>query len=138
MLPRAITALLLCICASMCAQTNVVISQVYGGGGNAGASYRNDFIELFNRGTNPVNLTGWSVQYAPASGGTWQTTALTGTIEPGGYYLVHEAGGSTGSNLPPADVSGTIAMSTTAGKVALVNNANTLSGSCPLPNAAVV
>ena len=31
-------------------------------GGNAGATDRNDF-ELFNRGTSPVNLTGWSVQY---------------------------------------------------------------------------
>ncbi len=28
--------------------TDVVISQVYGGGGNSGATYKNDFIELFN------------------------------------------------------------------------------------------
>ena len=44
--------------------TSVVISQVYGGGGNAGATYKNDFIELYNLGSTPVDVTGWSVQYA--------------------------------------------------------------------------
>ncbi len=48
--------------------TNVVISQVYGGGGNSGATYTHDFIELFNRGGSPVSLAGWSVQYAIALG----------------------------------------------------------------------
>ncbi len=43
--------------------SNVVISQVYGGGGNSGATYTHDFIELFNRGASSVSLTGWSVQY---------------------------------------------------------------------------
>ncbi len=32
----------------------VGISQVYGGGGNAGAPYKNDFIELFNRSGSTV------------------------------------------------------------------------------------
>ena len=35
---------------------DIVISQVYGGGGNASATYTHDFIELFNRGTAPVNI----------------------------------------------------------------------------------
>ena len=43
---------------------DIVISQVYGGGGNSGATYTHDFIELFNRGTAPVSLSGWSVQYS--------------------------------------------------------------------------
>src|SRR5205807_724285 len=42
--------------------TKVVISQVYGGGNNSGATYQNDFIELFNSGNQTVNLSGWSVQ----------------------------------------------------------------------------
>src|SRR5687767_2656670 len=46
---------------------NIVISQVYGGGGNAGGQFNNDFIELFNRGTAPIDITGWSVQYASAT-----------------------------------------------------------------------
>jgi uncharacterized protein len=33
------------------ASPDIVISQVYGGGGNSGAQYTHDFVELFNRGT---------------------------------------------------------------------------------------
>ena len=36
--------------ANAFAAGNLVVSQVYGGGGNTGASYTHDFIELFNRG----------------------------------------------------------------------------------------
>jgi uncharacterized protein len=50
----------------------VVISKVYGGGGNAGATYTNDFIELFNASASAVTIDGWSVQYRaqpePATG----------------------------------------------------------------------
>src|SRR5207237_7655324 len=50
----------------------IVISQVYGGGGNSGATYKNDFIDLFNRGPSPVNETGCSVQSAAHAGTTRQ------------------------------------------------------------------
>src|SRR5262245_53090869 len=108
---------------------DLVISQVYGGGGNAGATLRNDFIELFNRGATPVNVTGWTVQYGASTGTTWQTTALSGTIEPGHYYLVQEAAGTGGSaSLPAPDAIGGIAMAAGAGKVAVVRVATPLSG----------
>jgi uncharacterized protein len=113
----------------------VVVSQVYGGGNNSGAQYTNDFIELFNRGTTAVNLDGWSVQYAAATGtGSWIKTNLTNvTLPAGAYYLVQEAAGTTGSGvaLPTPDAIGTTNMSATAGKVALVNNTTTLNGQCP-------
>jgi len=113
------------------AASNVVISQVYGGGGNSGSTYRNDFIELFNRSGSPVSLAGMSVQYASAAGSTWQSTALSGTIAAGQYYLVQEAQGAGGSvNLPTPDATGTIAMGATTGKVALVNTTALLSGDC--------
>jgi predicted extracellular nuclease len=103
--------------------TTIVISQIYGGGGNSGATLRNDFIELFNRGTATVNVSGWSVQYASATGTTWAVTALSGSIGPGQYYLVQEAAGAGGSvSLPPPDATGTTAMSATSGKVALANS----------------
>jgi hypothetical protein len=122
-----------CSQVAFAASPNIVISQVYGGGGNAGTTFRNDFIELFNRGTAPVNVTGWTVQYASTTGTTWQTTVLSGTIQPGRYYLVQEAQGAGGTtNLPTPDAIGTIAMSGTGGKVALVNNSTPLSGACPL------
>ncbi len=113
---------------------NLVISQVYGGAGcgTVGCStYKNDFIELFNRGNTAVSLNGWSVQYAPATGTTtWSVTSLTNvTLQPGQYYLVAEAAGANGVNvLPTPDVTGTIAMSATAAKVALVNTTTALSG----------
>ena len=110
----------------------IVISQVYGGGGNSGATYTSDLIELFNRGNTTVNVTGWSVQYASATGSTWQVTRLSGSIAPGQYYLVQEAPGSGGTvNLPTPDALGVIALSATAGKVALVNHATALTGACP-------
>lgn len=119
--------------------SSIVISQVYGGGGNSGATYKNDFIELFNRGNSTINVSGWSVQYASAGGTTWQVTTLSGSIAPGQYYLVQEAAGAGGTtNLPPPDATGSIAMNATSAKVALVNNSTTLSGSCPLPNANIV
>ena len=111
----------------------VVISQIYGGGGNSGATLRNDFIELFNAGNADAIVNGWSVQYASAGGTSWQVTPISGVIPPGGYYLVQEAVGSGGTvSLPTPDASGTIAMSATAGKVALV------ASTTPLPSSAGV
>ena len=111
---------------------DIVISQVYGGGGNSGATYTNDFIELFNRGSSSVSVTGWSVQYASSTGTAWAVTALSGTLQPGQYYLVQEAAGAGGTApLPTPDASGSIAMSATNGKIALVNASTALSGACP-------
>jgi endonuclease G len=113
------------------ASPDVVISQVYGGGGNSGAAIKHDFVELFNRGTTAVNLAGWSVQYASAAGTSWQVTALGGTIAPGRYYLVQQAAGTGGTALSAPDATGSIAMSATAGKVAVVNSSAALTGACP-------
>ncbi|MEA2236859.1 MAG: hypothetical protein QOC81_1583 [Thermoanaerobaculia bacterium] len=112
---------------------HVVISQIYGGGGNGGATYRNDFIELFNPTGATVSLAGWSVQYSSATGSTWQVTNLTGSIAPGHYYLVQESSNAAvGAVLPTPDASASIAMAAGAGKVALVNQTSALSGTCPL------
>ncbi len=112
---------------------DVVISQVYGGGGNSGATYKNDFIELFNRSANTINLAGWSVQYGPSNNTNWTgTTTLSGAIQPGHYYLIQEAAGTGGTvNLPTPDASGSIAMSATNAKVVLVNNSTILPAGCP-------
>ena len=57
--------------------TDLVIAEVYGGGGNTGASYTNDFVELHNRSAVAVTLDGWSVQYASASGTSWNGAIST-------------------------------------------------------------
>jgi uncharacterized protein (TIGR03437 family) len=110
----------------------IVISQVFGGGGNSGAPFRNDFIEIFNAGDTPVNLAGWSVQYATATASTWSATPLTPTVlAPGQYYLVQQAGGNNGVTLPAPNATGAIAMAAGAGKVALVKTTKPLTGACP-------
>jgi predicted extracellular nuclease len=127
------------------ASSSIVISQVYGGGGNAGATFKNDFIELYNRGGVAVDVSGWSVQYASSAGAFSASlkTNLTGIIQPGHYYLVQEAAGAGGTvNLPTPDATGSIAMSATGAKVALVSNQAALpcggtAGNC-FPNAAIV
>src|SRR5918911_3634346 len=103
--------------------SNLVVSQVYGGGGNSGATYKNDFIELFNRGTTTVTLTNYTVQYASGNSGTWNIIAtLSGTLAPGQYLLI-QAGptGTNGATLSPDVVGATTNLAGTSGKVALVN-----------------
>jgi len=55
---------LMVVPAARSASSDMVVSQVYGGGGNSGATYANDFVELFNRGASAVDLGAWSIQYA--------------------------------------------------------------------------
>ena len=50
------------------AGTGLVISEVYGAGGNSGAMYNADFVEIFNPTTGSLDLTGMSVQYRSATG----------------------------------------------------------------------
>lgn len=137
-MPRAASALVLLalFCGPTAAAGRMVISQVYGGGGNSGATLTHDFVELFNAGDQPVVIDGWSVQYASSSGTSWQSTPISGTVEPGRYFLVQQARGSGGSlALPAPDALGTIAMAAGSGKVALVASETRLSGSCPLADA---
>ncbi len=123
-------AVLSALAAPSQAASDVVISQVYGGGGNSGALYKNDFIELFNRSASAVSLNGWSVQYASATGTSWQVTKLPNvTLQPGQYLLVQQAAGTGGTQaLPTPDASGSIAMSATTGKVVLANISTAVSG----------
>lgn len=113
----------------------IVISQVFGGGGNAGAPFASDYVELFNKGSSAVDVTGWSVQYATAAGTSWSATPLSGSIAPGRSYLVELASGATGAALPTPDATGSTNMAATAGKVAIVRAAAALTcgasaGSC--------
>ncbi len=136
---KIFTAILLLCCVSAFAQ--VRISQVYGGGGNAGATYNQDFVELFNAGGSSVTIGGWSVQYASATGTAWAVNAIPGgaSIAPGQYYLVGMAvGGANGIALPATDATGTSNMSGTAGKVALVNSSTALSGATACSGASVI
>lgn len=115
---------------------SLVVGEIYAAGGNSGAAYANDYVELFNRGASSVAVDGWTLQYASASSTSWSSTALSGSIPAGGRYLVQLAsGGANGAALPAADATGTSNLAATGGKVALVDDATALScgasaGSC--------
>ena len=121
-------------------ETLLVISQIYGGGNNSGATFQNDFVEIFNRGTTVVDFgaTPYSLQYASASGNFTNANKLdlnAGSLAPGQYFLVRLAGGTTnGVQLPAADASSTgINLSAADGKVTLVKGTTLLAGNdCPL------
>lgn len=127
---------------------SIVISQVYGGGGNTGAQYQSDFVELFNRSGVSITFSSWSVQYTSATGSSWSVTSVSGTLAPGQYFLVKLASGNScatlpcGAALPTPDAIGTTPMSASSGKVALVNSATALTcglatGDC-LPDASIL
>ncbi len=123
---------------ALASPSGVVISQLFGGNGGAFAS---DYVELHNTGTAPVSLTGWSIQYASATGtGNFSgngVVALSGTLQAGQYYLVKLAT-TTGTALPTPDASGSINMSGSAGKVVLASVATGLAcngGSAPCSTA---
>ena len=117
------------------ANSDVVISQVYGGGGATSGSptFKDDYVELFNRGSAPVDVTGWTLQYASAAGPTtppWNVSStLSATINPGQYYLVRlsTAGvGILGADLPVTPdfiPTAGLSLSATSGKIALVSDA---------------
>ncbi len=108
--PVAILSVLAVLAAGLVAaapaqavSANLVISQVYGGGGNANATYTHDYIEIFNRGTTDISVDDFSLQYASPTGtgnfgaSTTQLTELPDvTLRPGHYFLVQE-----GATTPP-------------------------------------
>src|SRR5215218_5656698 len=134
-LPIALAAVFFTLAAPASAiSPNLVVSQVYGGGSNLGATHTHDFIEIFNRGQAPVPLGGKSLQYASATG-TGNFGANTGqaadlpnvSLEPGQYFLVQQAGGAVGTPLVADFTDPTpINMSGSAGKVAIVQGTDSL------------
>ncbi len=113
------------------------ISQIYGGGGNTGAPVVRDYVELYNAGTAPAVMTNWALQLASSTGSAWTVVTLNGTVNPGKYFLVGMATGTTSQSpaLPTVDATSTFdlsATSTAGSKMALTNNNTALSGTNPI------
>ena len=138
-----LSGLFLLFTISAFSQTGLVISQVYGGGGNSGAQYTNDFIELsipLRRPSPPPD--------SPSS--TPARQAPVGT--PSLYPPVPSLRDTSISSRPPQAAARRRAptpdatipsgrsfnLSATTGKVALVNSTTALTGACPLPNTNVL
>ncbi len=110
----------------------VMMSQIYGGGGNSGAEYKNDFIELYNSSDEDIDLTGWTVWYASATGAfkvqgseSYDTafTLTSGVIKAKSFFLIQAAAGSGGTkDLPTPDATTGLGLGATGFKVALTND----------------
>ncbi len=124
---------------SASAQNHLVISQIYGGGGNSGSpSYTYDFIELYNPTNAAIDVSGYSVQYASSGGTGWQVGSLSsgGSIQPGKYFLIKAASQGTSTTQDfTADATITINIATASGKLALVSNQTALAGTASTPAA---
>lgn len=120
---------------SVC-NSGVVISTIYGGGNNSGATYSHDYVELKNRTPAAISLAGWSLQYSSATGNfsAQQVVPLSGTIPANGFFLVRLASqtGGTAAALPTLhDVDGpNVNLSGSAGVLALVPSTAVLPA-CP-------
>lgn len=116
--------------APQAARADLIISEIYGGGGSAAGPYfTNDYVQLYNSGATDIVLNGYSLQYASATNtttfGSSYVHVLSGTIKANSYFLIQESGtGSAGATHsdPAYDLTGgTLALSNSAGKLALFN-----------------
>lgn len=104
------------------AASHVVINEVYGGGGNSGATWTHDFVELLNPTSTDVSVKGWKLEYLTGKGKVANTCSLAGVVKAGGHFLVQEARGDGGSKaLPTPDAECSAFMSATKGSVRITD-----------------
>ena len=124
-----------CIDPALAHNPKVVISQIYPAAGNPGAIYKTKFLELLNIDETEADISGWSIQYASATGDNIANTCAIkdGTKLPkGGFYLIALKEGTNGNELEGADqICKSINPSGEKGKFYLVNNTKTLSTAKP-------
>lgn len=117
--------ILITLLFGMFINAQIVINEIFSAGGNSGAIYKQDFIELYNRGTSPVTLTNAYLQYGGATSSmTIYTLPASIILAPGQYYLIQ---GTTGSNgtvnlISPDAIISSLNMAANAGKVALTSD----------------
>ena len=109
----------------------LVINEVYGGGGNTIATFENDFVELRNTSTEPISLTGKSLQYRGPNSVVLplaeNVLVLPDVVVPAGEtFLVKGATASgepnpPGAPLPEPDMTTTLQMSGTDGQIYLAD-----------------
>lgn len=120
--------------------SQIVISEVYGGGGSTTPLYINDYVELKNVSNTTATLSNATLQYASATGNFNSYAVLPSiTLNPGQKYLIEMIAAipnTSGTALPTADhqiinnisfsngntYNGGFNMSGVSGKVALVNS----------------
>jgi len=123
----------------------IVINEIYTGGGLLGAAITNDFIELKNIGSSTATLNGATIQYASSTGSFTQYSNLPNiTLGPGQTYLIQQGSDGLGGlinlvnpnlivsvllNIDGSPSVGVgVGLALTSGKVALASNATQVTG----------
>lgn len=102
---------ILCVLFSFTGFSQVLISQIYAGGGSGSALYDYDYIELHNMGNASVDISAYTFAYGSKTSPlpTKGAYAFIGSISipAGGYYLVkcnNNAGSSPQYSIPTPDI----------------------------------
>jgi len=124
---------------------SVVISGVYGGGGNTNAPALNDYIELYNTTASPIDMSGWAIYYTSATGTSFASNSAftfpSGTSIGANGFLLLQASKGTGTQTNPyefdIDISGSggtnFSIAATAGKVLLLSQYTNLTATGSIP-----
>jgi hypothetical protein len=123
---------------------SIVISQIYAGGGTPGATYRNSFLEIYNRGSSAVDLNQWRFYFASDTGSFSSSFGFSSSqglfIQSGQHWLIQLGSSGTGGAPLPApdlDTFGFVDIGF-AGKIAIARPGTNLGpGTCPLPNSGI-
>lgn len=130
--------------AQTIADSNIRISQIYTRGGEAGSTFQNDYIELFNRGNVDVDINGWTLSISNFAG-TPPNIQISSSgvkfnnpngviIGPGKHFLIKFGGSGTGGqpiSSPDANLN-PMPISDIGGQIVLVAKDKTLPfGYCP-------
>lgn len=104
----------------------IVIFDVYGAGGNSGATYKYDFVILYNNTDQDIDLSSYYFYYASSNSDAFtnaNTRSLTGIIYHNSYYLIRcNSNGDNGSDVPSYNANySDILMGASGGKVAISN-----------------
>lgn len=109
--------------------SNLMIYEIYPGGGNAGAIYNRSYVVLYNPTQESINLEGKSIQYASSSGSFNNIASLDDTIYSGTYYIIGLSGGLQGDDLPvPLNMSASINPAMAGGKIAIASTMDSVDG----------
>ncbi|HEX3145316.1 MAG TPA: Calx-beta domain-containing protein, partial [Pyrinomonadaceae bacterium] len=113
------------------------ISQVYTRGGEAGATFQNDFVEIFNAGSSNVDLNGWTLAVNTFEGSTNTTKFATfiqsSAIAPGMHLVLKFGANGTNGQALNADTPffADTNLGSTSGQIMLLSPGQSVPGGCP-------
>jgi predicted extracellular nuclease len=121
--------------------TGVVISEVYGAGGNAGAVRNADYVELYNPTDAAISVADDYIHYRSATGSSGGTPfRLSGSVPAHGHYLIQmSATGANGAALPTPDAGPAgFSMAGAGGQVFLLSQSTAITTAGDMKNVAGV